>query len=170
MRENALRIALVVSVVLNLFAIGAAGGAAVVWSHTRHAAVTAPRRRLFAAADTLPPADKARFWVAVREARRQTRDSRRTGRESRRLAAELFVRDTFDAAAVDGALAKARDADFALRASLEGAIVDFAKALPRSERVVLAQGLARGGPLRHPPDPSQLNEGAATAGRTFPSP
>ena len=48
------------------------------------------------------------------------------------------------------ALARARDADFALRARLEGAVVTFAKTLSPDARARLAEGLSRGGPLRHP--------------------
>ncbi|MGC1302504.1 MAG: periplasmic heavy metal sensor, partial [Caulobacteraceae bacterium] len=59
----------------------------------------------------------------------------------------------FDPAAVNAALSRARDADFALRAKLESTIVDFARDLPQAERQDMARALSHGGPLRHPPTP-----------------
>lgn len=74
----------------------------------------------------------------------------RTARESRHAAAQLFVLTDFDQAAVLAALGHARDADVLLRTRLEAAAVEFAATLPPDERALLAQGLERGGPLRHP--------------------
>jgi uncharacterized membrane protein len=156
MPERTLRIALVVSVILNLFAIGAAAGAALIWSQTGHEAAAARRRPLFAAGDAMSHAEQARFRAAMQAAQVQARDVRLIARENRRVAAELFVKDTFDAAAVNAALARARDADFALRTRLEAAVVDFAKDLPQPERLALARGLARGGPFRPSPAHSKL--------------
>lgn len=155
-RDRTLRIALLVSVVLNLFALGAAGGAALMWENARHGPPVRARRRLLrAAAEALPPADQARYLALLRGAAEEVRPIRRAARKNRRVAADLFVQPTFDAPAVSSALGRAREADFTLRTRLEAAMVDFAKDLPQAERVVLAKGLARGGPLRQPKPPSE---------------
>jgi uncharacterized membrane protein len=158
MDSRTLRIALAVSVVLNLFAIGAlAGGAVVVWSRAR-SPTAAPGRPLRRAADALPPQDQQRFRQAIRDALADAGPIRQAARENRRAAADLLVQPTFDAAKVNDALAQARQADFALRTRLEGGVVDFARSLPQSERVALARGLAQGGPLRLPAPKPQTNQ------------
>jgi uncharacterized membrane protein len=150
MRERTHRIVLVISLVLNLFALGAAGGAAVMWLSIRQAPVAAAQHPLQAAADALSPADRDRFRAALRDTLRDARPIQQTARENRLKAADLFVQPTFDADAVNAALARARDADLMLRTRLEGALVNVAKGFPQSERMTLAQALARKGPLRHP--------------------
>lgn len=151
MNGRRLQIALAVSILLNLFALGAAGGAAVMWARLKPASASGapPRRPLRAAADALSPAERERFRQVMRAAGQETRPIRRQARLNRREAAELFVQPRFDAAAVNAALAQARSADFALRARLETAAVSFAADLPLPERTALAQGLSRGGPLRN---------------------
>ena len=81
---------------------------------------------------------------------RSSRDLQQVARESRQEAARLFVQPQFDHAAVSAALEQARTADLQLRVRLETAATDFASTLPEDERGILAQNLARGGPLRHP--------------------
>lgn len=149
MDSRALRIALAVSVAVNLLALGAlASGGVVLWSRAQPPKATrGPLRR---AAEALPPQDEARFVQALRGVMAGSVPARQAAREGRRVAADLFVQPTFDAGKVNAALAQAREADFTLRTRLEGAVVDFATTLPQPERVTLAQGLARGGPLRRP--------------------
>ncbi len=149
-RDRALRIALAASILLNLFALGAAGGAAVVWTRIAHAPPVLRRRPLRAAAEGLRPDDQVRYLAALRDASKDEHPIQQVARENRRAAAELFVQPNFDRVAVTAALDRARAADFALRTRLEATIVAFAAGLPQAERASLAQGLARGGPLRQP--------------------
>ena len=151
MQGRNLRIALAVSVMLNIFALGAAGGAMAIWLNGPHAPRAAKGRPLMAAADALPSADRTRYLALMHDTLRQAQPLQRAARENRRMAAELFVQPNFDAAVVGDAFAHAREADFTLRTRLETAVVGFAKDLPQSEREALALGLARGGPLRHRP-------------------
>ena len=152
MRQSTLYAVLAVSVLLNLFAVGALVGAAVTWTHVQPGLQSALRRRPFrAAAAALPAQDRQRFVQVLHETSRGARDLQQTARDSRRDAARLFVQPEFDANAVNAALTRARDADVAVRARLEQAVVGAAAALPQTERVAIAQALAQGGPLRQPP-------------------
>lgn len=151
MNDRRLEIALAVSMLLNLFALGAAGGAAAMWSRLKSEplAAAAHRRPIRAAGDALPPADRERFRAAMRTVAQAARPIRQEGQQRRREAGDLFIQPRFDAAAVNAALARARNADFAVRTRLETTVVEFAAGLPGAERAVLAQGLSRG-PLRQP--------------------
>jgi uncharacterized membrane protein len=150
MRERTLRTALTVSLVLNLFALGAAGGGAVMWLNLHHPPLAARGRPIRNAADALPATERVQYLAAFRATVLDVRPIQRAARQNRRLAATLFVQPKFDPVAVSAALARARDADFAVRARLEGTMVTFAQNLPQTDRATLAQGLARGGPLRQP--------------------
>ena len=144
---------LAASLLLNVFAAGAIGGGLFMLSRPRvlRSLTVAPLRPIRAAGDALPAPDRGQFRQAMRQTVEANRDLLRTAADSRRAAAELFVQPQFDQAAVSAALQRARDADVLLRTRLEAAAVDFAATLPAGERALLARGLARGGPLRHPP-------------------
>lgn len=147
----ALRLLLAGSLLLNLFAAGVIGGGVVMLRHPAlwraHVATGRPIRQ---AGDALSPDDRLRFRATMRAVFAQSVDLNREERRSRREAAELFTAPVFDAAAVDAALARARAADLELRVRLETAAVAFAAGLSTDERALLADGLARGGPLRRP--------------------
>lgn len=150
------RVVLFLSLLLNLFALGAAvGGVLVFWhggslSIGRTTCHPPPPRPLFDAGAALPPADHARFDAVLRDAAAAARPLRRDATRARRDAAALFEDQVFDRAAAAAALDRARTDDLALRQLLETAALDFAATLPADERVLLAHALARGGPLRHP--------------------
>ncbi|WP_428395260.1 periplasmic heavy metal sensor [Lichenicoccus sp.] len=152
MTRQRLAVLLAVSLFANVFALGAIGGGLAVLSRQD---VWRPYARmshgpLRMAGQGLPAADRHRFRQTLRQVLQDNRDLSRTARASRFEAARLFVQPHFDRDAVNAALARARDADFALRTRLEGVAVEFAATLPAGERAVLARGLEHGGPLRHP--------------------
>jgi uncharacterized membrane protein len=151
MKTPSLKLALGLSLALNLLLVSGIAGAALMWSRIAvqrpSAAARAPLRQ---AADGLAPEHRAAFRATVREANRSMAATVQQAREDRRRAAMLFVQPTFDAAAVSAALDGARAADIAVRTRLETAIVGFAATLPAGERSSLAEGLRRGGPLRRP--------------------
>ena len=149
------RLLLAVSLLVNVFAVGAIGGGLFMLS--RGAGLRAhPARHpaLRAAGDGLPAPDRARFRLAIRTVMQDSRDLVATARLSRAAAADLFVQPVFDGAAVLAALERARIADLELRRRLETAAVQVAAGLPIEERLFLARGLERGGPLRHPAHPA----------------
>jgi uncharacterized membrane protein len=156
-----LKVLLAASLLVNVFAAGAIGGGLLmltrpgIW-RSLTAAPGAPRP-IRAAGAALPAVDRERFRQTMQQVIRDNRDLPRIARENRETAAALFVQPHFDADAVSAALERARSADVTLRSRLEAAAVDFAATLPVEERTLLARGLARGGPLRHPPGAGAAN-------------
>ncbi len=149
---RALPALLAASLVLNVFAVGALGGGVVMLLRQDgpHAQARLLHRPIEAAGQGLPAPDRQRFRRTIVQVLRSSRDLQQVARESRQEAARLFVQPQFDHAAVSAALEQARTADLQLRVRLETAATDFASTLPEDERGILAQNLARGGPLRHP--------------------
>lgn len=146
-----LRFLLAASLLLNMFGAGVIGGGAVMLRHPAYwRAHVAAFRPIREAGDALSPDDRLRFRSTMRAVVAQSADLAREARQSRRRAAALFTAPAFDAGAVEAALAQARAADVELRVRLETAAVAFAASLPAGERVLLAEGLAHGGPLRGP--------------------
>lgn len=152
MSDRRLKIVLAISILLNLFALGAGVGAVLMWSRVtaKPAASVVHRRPIRRAGDALPPAEREQFRRVIRATARDARPIRLKAQESRRDAASLFIQPRFDAAAVNAALTGARSADFALRSRLETAVVEFASRLPVQDRTALARSLGQGGPLRQP--------------------
>ena len=151
MMARRLDLLLAASLLVNVFAVGAIGGGLFMLRHQdglrSRPAAHLPLR---AAGDELPAPDRMRFRHAIRSTLRDSAGLLATARDSRATAAGLFVQPEFDSAAVLAALDRARAADSELRRRLETAAVQVAATLPVEERVFLARGLARGGPLRHP--------------------
>ncbi|NPD66560.1 periplasmic heavy metal sensor [Lichenicola cladoniae] len=142
------------SAILNVFAAGVIGGGLLMLSHQGIGHRIDPAHRpITEAGATLPAPDRGRFAHIMRQTVRDNRELPRIARENRQAAAALFMQPDFDAVAVNAALARARDADLALRTRLETEAVNFAATLPLDERALLAAGLAHGGPLHHPKHP-----------------
>lgn len=135
---------LIVSVVLNIFLIGAIAGGVWRWAH--HPA--AGWRVL--AAESLPPDQAKAFRRAIRQTVRDNIDVAREAREARGEAAKLFVQPRFNSTAVTAQLQRAQVADATLRGRIETTVVTFAATLPLEERQALAQALGNG-PLRQKP-------------------
>jgi uncharacterized membrane protein len=144
------RVALILSLALNLFLACAIAGAAVMWTGLGAPRVQAARPPLRFAGDRLTPTHRAAFRAMLRAVNHDAAPIVQEARESRREAAMLFVQPAYDPRKVARALDHARQADIAVRTRLETAVVDFAAGLPVQERVSLADGLRRGGPLRQP--------------------
>ena len=146
-----MRLLLPASLLLNIFLAGAAGGGLLMVSHQE---VVRPAVRLVrpirVAGDGLPAPDRHLFRETMRITVRDNRDLLRDAASAREMAADLFVQPQFDHGAVTAALARARAADTLFQEKLDDAAVMFAAGLPAGERITLAQGLQRGGPLRHP--------------------
>jgi uncharacterized membrane protein len=138
---------LIVSLVLNVFLVGAIAGG--LWRWTKGYGGAGGWR--MQVAETLPPEQRHQFRAAMRQTVLSSRDLVRQGRQARAEAARLYVQPTFDAAAVSAQLDRARQADGLLRERLERRVVDFSAGLPVGERTKLA-GALRQGPFRQPPD------------------
>jgi uncharacterized membrane protein len=154
MSERSWKLALVGSLVLNAFLLGAIGGGAIQWFSARekgHAAarVQAPTALRFAASE-LSPERQQQFLDALKRARREGRDFALEGREARNQVLELLAAPQLDRPALDAALARTRAADTALRTRIEQGVADFAATLTPEERATFAEGLKRRGQWRLP--------------------
>lgn len=142
--------ALILSLVINVFLIGTVCGGVMRWRSIEHtvSAVAAPRGLRFAAA-TLSDARKQQFRQTLKETRRDPamRELAGAAREGRRQVVAALRAPQFDAKALDAALAQTRQADFALRADIEGAVVRFASTLTPDERLKFVAALQQRGPL-----------------------
>jgi uncharacterized membrane protein len=135
---------LIVSIVLNIFLVGAIAGGVWRWTHQPAAGWRAR------AAASLPRDHARHFRRTVRQTVRENIDVAREAREARAEAARLFIQPQFNSAAVIGQLRRAQVADATLRDRIETTVVTFAATLPLQERQALAQALSSG-PLRHKP-------------------
>lgn len=153
MRGRGLRIALVVSLVLNMFLVGGITGAAIMWSKTetrRPLNGIGRPARLRQASEDLQPDNRRALRQAVRAAARSVRPQARRARAARIEARDLLMKPDFDRAAFEAALARARADDIAIRTRLEQSVVGVVATLPAEERAVLAKGLETSGALRMP--------------------
>jgi uncharacterized membrane protein len=140
MSSTKLKIACAVSILLNIFLIGAAVGGTV-WVRARHPLIGVGTIRI--AGSELPADDRRAFRQTLHAARREMRPVAMTGWQAREDAATLLRAPTLDQAALNTALARARAADITIRAHVEARAVGFVATLPPAERAKLADGLER---------------------------
>lgn len=151
MNNRWLAIGLAISLILNVFIVGALAGA--VGQRMRmdrpHRPPMMPAGNpLMRAGAGLPEDVREAYFKRMREEGAASRPYMQEARAARAEAADVFAAPTFDKAAAAAALAKSRAAETAARERLEAAVVDFAAALPPEQRQELAQG------LRQPPRPT----------------
>ena len=141
---------LIASLTLNLFLIGGIAGGAyrLFWSDHATLAEKPTQRGLRFAADDLTMEQRMAFRKILRETRREARPLIEAAKEKRAEVHKLLAASTFDRQAVNSAISQTREADIALRMRIEDALVNFAETLPQQERIKLAEGLAKRGPLR----------------------
>ncbi|WP_010219910.1 periplasmic heavy metal sensor [Sphingomonas sp. PAMC 26621] len=135
-----IRIALIVSVVLNLFLAGALV-AGVVSLRTGGRMINAGSLRIAGA--ELPRFERRPFRAALRRARQELRPTIVEARKAKAEAAVLLRQPTVDQAAVLTALDRARAADQAVRAAVERRAVAYAATLPPADRAKLADAMKR---------------------------
>jgi uncharacterized membrane protein len=129
---RALWIALALSLVVNVFVIGAAAGLIFGREFGPHGGPGPKPNPLMAAAEKLDPTDRDVFKALMRA-------------------------PTFDRAAAGAALDRARADDMQVRAKLENTMLDFAAKLDAPNRAVLSEGLARGPVMRWMQNHHQLD-------------
>ncbi len=146
MASRTLKIVCAVSLLLNIFLVGGLAGGAL-WWRTMRPLIGAGSIRM--AGSELSSSQRRAFRTALREERKTLRPTIVAGRQARLDAAALLRAPTLDQAALGGALARVRDADFLLRSKLEDRAIRFVATLPADERLRLAEGLERrAGPPR----------------------
>lgn len=169
---NKLKILLVASLALNLFAVGGVVGALVMGARLK------PTRTFVAmsnggpssalrAPSLLGTADGLAIRAKLREAAEAGSSDREAARAARREAFEIMARQRYDARAVEAAFTRSREHEAAARARIEAALAEGLQAVDAGQRAQLAQQLMRprlgrrGGPDRDgrapdaPPPPPQ---------------
>lgn len=151
MSSRGLKIALAVSLVLNVFVVGAVAGAIGMRARLdprRPPPAAMAGNPLMRGAEALPEDKRDAFRARLRAEGSASRPMLIESRRARAEAARLFAEPQFDAAAATAALAKARTSELAARERMDAVVVDFAKTLSVEERRELAKGLrgpGRGG-------------------------
>ncbi len=148
MNSRALAIALGVSLVVNVFVVGAIVGA-IGMNHRITEKRAQPRQfagnPILRVSERLPKDVGERYLAAMRAQGEGSRAKMAEMRQARGDAMRALSAPDYDAKAAADALARARTAEGEMRAALETTVVEFAKDLPQDQRAVIAQSL-RGGP------------------------
>ena len=168
MTSKSLKIALAVSVALNLFAV--AGGITYVVNRDRIERRIEDQRRpgrerpLAEVLADLDPAVRQRVRTALRESALAARPDFEAARAARREAIDVAGQPTLDAARVESLLEQSRSAEMRGRTRLENGAVAVLATLTPEERKALAPILQRKGAARraaaHGPDHRQPDDRA----------
>ena len=150
-----LKTVLIVSLVLNIFLLGAIAGGTYRWVAKQKAEVVAQQRGLRFAAAELPQARRDQLREALRQTRRDSLPLIINARAGRLDVVQALAAPQFDRAALDAALARTREADMAVRARVETTVADFANTLTPEERLKLVDALQQHGPLHVGPPPKK---------------
>ena len=168
MTSKSLKIALAVSVALNLFAV--AGGVTYVVNRDRIERRIEDQRRpgregpLAEVLADLDPAVRQRVRTSLRESALAARPDFEAARAARREAIDIAGQPTLDAARVESLLEQSRSAEMRGRTRLENGAVAVLATLTPEERKALAPILQRKGAARraaaHGPDHRQPDDRA----------
>lgn len=146
---------LLVSVLLNVFLIGGVGGGLYHWFATsatpEHVVVN--QHGLRQAMVKLPPERRKELRQLLRHNRADSQPLIMAGREARLGVIKQLEAPTLDREALMADLAKAREADVALRALVDGTLAQFAGTLPQDERQKLVEALYLRGQAKHKEGP-----------------
>jgi uncharacterized membrane protein len=134
-----LRLPLIISIILNVFLVGAIVGGLV----SLRAPKPHPVVNLRQAARQLPEPERGDLQRALQTTRVELRQTFRGERQARREAAALLEQPSLDTTALLAALQRVREADIAIRAKLEEQIVAFAATRSLDVRRLLAERIAR---------------------------
>jgi uncharacterized membrane protein len=144
MGDRGLKIALVASLVLNVFVIGAAAGAVFIQFYAPAAKPAGSPNPLMVAAEKLNPADHDAFRQMMQDQNLMTGPTRLDARQARAEAIRLMQTQPFDRAAAGAALDRTRADDIKVRGVVENAVLDFAAKLGPQARATLSLGFVRG--------------------------
>lgn len=138
---------LLVSVLLNVFLIGGVGGGLYHWmSSAKPAEVMVNQHGLRQALFKLPPERRKELRQLLRHNRADSQPLIMAGREARMGVIKQLEAPSLDREALVTELAKAREADAALRALVDTTLAQFASTLPQDERQKLVDALYMRGP------------------------
>jgi len=133
---------LLASVLLNVFLIGGVGGGLYHWmASAKPAEAVVNQHGLRQAMIKLPPERSRELRQLLRHNRADSQPLIMAGREARMGVIKQLEAPTLDRDVLVAELAKAREADMALRALVDTTLAQFASTLPREERQKLVEAL-----------------------------
>ncbi|MEW5716472.1 MULTISPECIES: periplasmic heavy metal sensor [Pseudomonas] len=142
MTARSLKPWLLVSVLLNVFLIGGVGGGLYHWMvSARPAEAVVNQHGLRQAMFKLPPERRRELRQLLRHNRDDSQPLIMAGREARLGVIKQLEAPSLDREALVAELAKAREADMALRALVDSTLAQFAGNLPQDERQKLVEAL-----------------------------
>ena len=142
MSTQSLKPWLLVSVLLNVFLMGGVGGAVYHWMASAKPAEAAVNQHgLRQAMVKLPPERRRELRQLLRHNRADSQPLVMAGREARLGVIKQLEAPTLDRDVLVTELAKAREADMALRALVDTTLAQFASTLPQVERQKLVEAL-----------------------------
>ena len=142
MNGRRLKLALLLSLGLNLFLVGLLVGGLLSGRDDERR----PRRgagHYWAAAERFDPADRDAFRAMLRREAEENAPRVRALRQARREAQAAVSAPTLDPAAVQAALARAHREELAVRAEVDAAVLQFATRLDAQERAALGEAMRR---------------------------
>ncbi len=142
MRSRWLVVGLIASLTLNLFMIGAAAG--VIALGVRMASLPRPRvGPLFWATQALPQPERRNIRAMLAQTRREVRPESDRSLALRADAWTALAAPRPDPTAIKDQLAQSRQIDLAVRATLEGRLVDYVVGLDAKDRAIFAASMRR---------------------------
>lgn len=142
MTSKSLKPWLLVSVLLNVFLLGGVGGGLYHWiSMAKPAEAVVNQHGLRQAMFKLPPERRRELRQLLRHNRADSQPLIMAGREARLGVIQQLQAPTLDRERLVSELAKAREADAALRALVDATLAEFAGNLPQDERQKLVEAL-----------------------------
>lgn len=145
MSRYASKIALAISLTVNVFLLGAAAGA---WFWEASPLPSQqPNQGLAAVGRALDPDKRQAFRDVLAKARQDAQADSKAARDAREKLAQLLNEADFDRSSIDATLDMTRAADTRVRARIEAAIIDFAQTLDPKSRAILIDGLAARGQI-----------------------
>ena len=171
MSPRTLKVALAISVALNLFAVGLAAGGVIVGARLADDRRT-PRHQAFSeAVAAMSPETREAVRTGMRQVALSARPDFREARRSRREAIEAARAEPFDAAQVEALLGRSRAAEARGRARLEAGTIEILQTLSPADRAAFAptilsrrgHGFRRGGRDGRPRDSGEAS-GASSSG------
>ncbi|PRA33058.1 periplasmic heavy metal sensor [Pseudomonas poae] len=133
---------LLVSVLLNVFLIGGVAGGLYHWlASATPVEVVVNQHGLRQAMFKLPPERRMELRQLLRHNRADSQPLIMAGREARMGVIKQLEAPTLDRELLVNELAKAREADAALRALVDATLAQFASTLPQGERQKLVEAL-----------------------------
>jgi uncharacterized membrane protein len=142
MTSKSLKPWLLVSVLLNVFLLGGVGGGLYHWmAMAKPAEAVVNQHGLRQAMFKLPPERRRELRQLLRHNRADSQPLIMGGREARLGVIQQLQAPTLDRERLVSELAKAREADAALRALVDATLAEFAGNLPQDERQKLVEAL-----------------------------